>query len=134
MLNVEYFDFQHFDAAAGSIVIAQGEIDLPFSIRRIYYIYGVPPDQTRGAHAHKQLTQIAVCVSGSCKFRLDDGTDTIDVELDTPHQGIVMRPMLWHEMSHFSSDCVLLVFANEYYDAADYIRDYDEFKRAVTIP
>jgi UDP-2-acetamido-3-amino-2,3-dideoxy-glucuronate N-acetyltransferase len=129
---VEHFELQHIDAATGSIVVAQGERDLPFAIKRVYFLHSVPADQTRGLHAHKTLVQLAVCVKGSCRFHLDDGRDSADVVLSSPHHGIVIRPMLWREMSHFSSDCVLLVLASEHYDEADYIRSYEEFKRVIT--
>jgi dTDP-4-dehydrorhamnose 3,5-epimerase-like enzyme len=131
MSLVERFQFQHIDSAAGSIVVAQGERDVPFPIRRIYYLHSVPATQTRGLHAHKRLTQIAVCVRGSCRFRLDNGHETEDVVLSNPHEGIIIRPMLWREMSEFSEDCVLLVLASDHYDEGDYIRSYAEFKNAV---
>jgi hypothetical protein len=131
MSLVERFELQHVDSAAGSIVIAQGEKDVPFPIRRIYFIHGVPATETRGAHAHKQLIQIAVCAKGSCRFRLDNGSETAEVLLDKPHEGIVIRSMVWREMFDFSPDCVLLVLASEHYDEADYIRNYEDFKHAV---
>jgi dTDP-4-dehydrorhamnose 3,5-epimerase-like enzyme len=127
---VERFHFQHIDSATGSIVVAQGERDVPFAIKRIYFLHSVPPAQTRGLHAHKTLTQIAVCVRGSCKIRLDNGRETADVVLSSPHEGILIRPMLWREMSEFSEDCVLLVLASDHYDEADYIRNYEDFKNA----
>lgn len=131
MSLVERFAFQHVDSATGSIVIAQGERDVPFPIRRVYFLHGVPARQARGAHAHKRLTQIAVCAKGRCRFHLDNGRETADVVLSSPHEGIVLRPMLWREMSEFSPDCVLLVLASDYYDESDYIRSYEEFKRDV---
>jgi dTDP-4-dehydrorhamnose 3,5-epimerase-like enzyme len=131
MSLIEPFHLRHVENAGGTIVIAQGELDVPFPIRRVYYLHGIPPGQTRGMHAHKQLTQIAVCVHGSCRFRLDNGRETAEVVLSNPHEGIIIRPMLWREMSEFTADCVLLVLASEHYDEADYIRNYEDFKRAV---
>jgi dTDP-4-dehydrorhamnose 3,5-epimerase-like enzyme len=131
MSLVERFELQHIDGPAGSIVVAQGERDVPFPIRRVYYLHSVPPNQTRGLHAHKSLTQLAVCVRGSCRFRLDDGRETAEVVLSNPHEGIIIRPMLWREMSEFSEDCVLLVLASDHYDESDYIRNYEDFKNAV---
>ena len=127
---VERFAFQHIDSPTGSIVVAHGERDVPFAIRRVYYLHGIPSGQRRGAHAHKTLTQIAVCVAGRCTFRLDDGRDSAEVVLDNPHEGLIIRPKMWRDMYDFSADCVLLVLASEPYDEADYIRDYEEFKRA----
>ncbi len=130
MSLVERFAFQHVASPTGSIVIAHGERDVPFAIRRVYYLYGVPPTQRRGAHAHKKLIQIAVCVHGSCRFRLDNGSETAEVQLTSPHEGIVIRPMIWRDMYDFSEDCVLLVLASEPYDESDYIRNYEEFRHA----
>ena len=103
---------------------------MPFSIRRVYFLHHVPATQKRGGHAHKKLTQIAVCARGSCRFHLDDGIETAEVVLSGPHAGIVIRPMIWHEMSEFSDDCLFLVLASEHYDESDYIRSYDEFTHA----
>jgi hypothetical protein len=131
MSLVERFAFQRIENAGGTIVVAQGERDVPFAIKRIYFLHGVPTDQTRGMHAHKTLIQIAVCVSGRCRFRLDNGVETEEVTLSKPDEGIVIRPMIWREMFEFSKDCVLLVLASEHYDESDYIRSYEAFKDAV---
>ena len=130
MALVERFAFQHIVNPAGSIVVGQGGLDVPFAIKRIYYLYGVPATQRRGAHAHKSLIQIAVCPRGSCRFRLDNGRETAEVTLSSPYEGIVIRPMIWRDMMDFSEDCVLLVLASEHYDESDYIRNYDDFKKA----
>ena len=127
---VERFQFEHHVNPTGSLVVAHGEANVPFPIRRIYFVYGVPPHQVRGRHAHKTLTQVAVCARGSCRFLLDNGAETAEIELSTPNEGIVLRPMVWHEMSEFSEDCVLLVLASDAFDESDYIRNYEEFKRA----
>lgn len=130
MSLVEWFTFQHVDGPEGSLVVAQGELDVPFAIKRVYYLHGVPPHQIRGKHAHKALTQIAVAVAGGCTFRLDDGATTEEVRLDNPHRGIVIRPNMWRDMYDFTEDCVLLVLASERFDESDYIRDYEAFKNA----
>ena len=127
---VERFELQHIDQPTGSIVVAESERNVPFSIRRVYFLHHVPGTQRRGGHAHKKLTQIAVCAQGSCRFRLDDAVETAEVVLSSPHEGILIRPMIWHDMSEFSDDCVFLVLASEHYDESDYIRSYDEFKHA----
>lgn len=128
---IEPYQFQHQVNPEGSIIVAQGELDVPFPIRRMYFLHSVPPGQVRGRHSHKALTQIAVCAQGSCRFRLDNGSESAELLLDRPDQGIIIRPMIWREMFDFSPGCVLLVLASEHYDESDYIRDYDEFKRAV---
>jgi dTDP-4-dehydrorhamnose 3,5-epimerase len=131
MSLIESIDLQHHVHPSGSLVVAQSELGVPFAIRRTYFVYGVPEDQLRGRHAHKTLTQLALCARGRCRFRLDDGHETAELLLDRPNLGIILRPMVWHEMFDFSDDCVLLVLASAHYDEGDYIRDYNEFKRAV---
>jgi UDP-2-acetamido-3-amino-2,3-dideoxy-glucuronate N-acetyltransferase len=128
---VERFQFQHLLNPEGSIVVAHSERDVPFAIQRIYYLYGVPSGQTRGFHAHKTLMQIAVCVRGSCRFRLDNGAESDEIVLSKPSEGIVIRPMMWREMSEFTDDCVLLVLASAPYDESDYIRNYQDFRNVV---
>jgi hypothetical protein len=130
MSLIERFSFQHLVNPAGSIVVGQAGIDVPFEIKRIYFLHDVPTGQSRGAHAHKKLIQVAVCAHGSCRFRLDNGVETAEVLLSKPDEGIVIRPMIWRDMYDFSSDCILLVLASEHYDESDYIRDYKEFQNA----
>jgi len=128
---IERIHFKHADHVGGSLVVAEGEQTVPFAIRRTYFLHSVPPNHTRGLHAHKALTQVAVCARGSCLFRLDDGFETAELRLDSPNDGVLIRPMVWHEMSEFTSDCVFLVLASDHYDESDYIRSYEDFKRAV---
>ena len=103
--------------------------DLPFEIARAYYVYGVGSQVRRGFHAHRTLMQFAVAVSGRCEILLDDGEIRTTVSLNDPASGLLLPHMVWHEMADFSPDCVLLVLAAAPYDEADYIRDYDEFRR-----
>ena len=110
--------------------------DVPFDIRRVYYIFGTQAAIVRGKHAHHTLQQLMVCLAGRCTVLLDDGKRREEVLLaapltpthNAPQQGLFIDPMVWHEMYEFSSDCVLLVLADGGYDLADYIRDYDAFK------
>lgn len=111
----------------GSLSFLEGEKDIPFPIRRVYYIYQVKEGERRGFHAHKKLQQVLLCVHGSCKILLDDGTERRSVELNDPNVGLFIGPSTWREMYDFTSDAVLLVLASEYYDEADYIRNYDDF-------
>ena len=113
--------------ARGSLVAIEGMSDIPFAIARVYYVYATVTGVTRGLHAHRALHQLAVAVSGSCTMLLDDGAQRMTVRLDDPAVGLTLPPMVWHEMSDFSADCVLMVLADAAYDEADYIRDYGEF-------
>lgn len=115
----------------GSLVAVEGETDVPFAIARAYYIYGTPADVRRGFHAHRTLRQFAIALSGQCAILLDDGTTQVEVRLDHPAAGLLIEPMVWHEMADFSPDCVLLVLADQHFDEADYIRDARTFRALV---
>lgn len=111
----------------GRLVAIEGLSEVPFAIARVYYVYATTPGVVRGLHAHRALNQLAVAVAGSCTMLLDDGATRTSVRLDDPAVGLTLAPMVWHEMSDFSDDCVLMVLADAAYDEADYIRDYAEF-------
>ena len=113
--------------ARGSLVAIENHYDIPFAIARVYYVYATVTGVTRGLHAHRALHQLAVAVAGSCTMLLDDGARRMTVRLDDPAVGLTLPPMVWHEMSDFSADCVLMVLADAAYDETDYIRDYGEF-------
>ena len=111
----------------GRLVAIEQMSDVPFTIARVYYVYATVTGVTRGLHAHRALHQLAVAVAGSCTMLLDDGARRMTVRLDDPAAGLTLPPMVWHEMSDFSADCVLMVLADAAYDETDYIRDYGEF-------
>ena len=111
----------------GSLIALEGKVDLPFEVRRVYYIFDTQSDVVRGRHAHHALNQLLVAVRGGCTIHLDDGCRRDDVRLDRPEQGLLLGTMVWREMSEFTPDCVLLVLADAPYDEGDYIRDYDRF-------
>ena len=98
-----------------------------FEIKRVYYLYDTKKGIARGFHAHKNLTQVVVAVRGSCRFVLDNGQEKTSVQLDNPTQGLLIESGIWREMYDFSEDCVLMVLASQLYDESDYIRDYEEF-------
>lgn len=112
----------------GHLIALEALRNVPFAIRRAYLIYGTKAGVARGFHAHRRLNQLAVCVVGSCRMLLDDGRERREVVLGRPDLGLIIGPMVWHEMHDFSPDCVLLVLADDYYDEADYIRSIDEFR------
>lgn len=101
--------------------------EIPFDVKRLYYIYGVGEDETRGKHSHKKLHQILLCTHGSVDIRLENFFGTETYTLNDPSVGLYVGPDNWREMSNFKDDAVLLVLASEKYDPEDYIRDYDEF-------
>jgi len=123
----EFIQIAQRGDARGSLSVLESERSFPFPIKRVYYIYGTQPGVERGFHAHKALNQLAVAVCGSCDMELDDGAKTATLHMDSPSKGVLIGPGIWREMKNFTPDCVLLVFADAYYDESDYIRDYHEF-------
>ncbi len=117
-------------APEGNLTFVEESNHVPFPVRRVYYLYDVPGGATRGAHAHKALWQLMVSMSGSFDVELDDGTDSRTVHLNRPSQGLIICPMIWRQLSNFSSGSVCMVLASELYSAEDYIRDYAEFRQA----
>ena len=115
----------------GSLVPLEENINVPFDIKRVYYIFGTKEGVVRGKHAHKDLKQLIICVSGKCKILLDDGYTKEIIELNDPTKGLYIEDLVWREMYDFSPDCVLMVLANKYYDEEDYIRDYNKFLKLV---
>jgi len=111
----------------GSLVSLESMKNIPFEIKRVYYIFGNKQNIRRGFHAHKNLQQVLIAVSGSCKILLDDGTNKQEVLLDSPSKGLLIKNCVWREMFDFSADCVLLVLASDHYNENDYIRDYKKF-------
>ena len=116
----------------GSLIAIEAEKSVPFPVRRVYYIFGTKTGVERGFHAHKALNQVAVAVTGSCEMVLDDGESETEVLLDSAEKGVLIGPGMWRVMRNFTSDCVLLVLADQHYDEADYIRNYDEFKERIS--
>ncbi|MDF0729873.1 FdtA/QdtA family cupin domain-containing protein [Pseudomonas entomophila] len=127
MSLVKWIDFQVLGDARGSLVALERERNVPFEIRRVYFIYNTAEGVSRGYHAHRKLRQVAVCVAGSCTMVLDDGHKREEVVMDSPERGLLIEDLVWREMHHFSDNCVLMVLASEYYDEADYVRDYQKF-------
>lgn len=115
----------------GNLTFIEGGRHIPFDIKRVYYLYDVPGGETRGGHAHKQLQQLVVAMTGSFDVLLDDGYNKKRIHLNRSYQGIIISRMIWRELDNFSSGSVCMVLASEYYDEFDYYRDYEEFLREV---
>ncbi|ENW28664.1 sugar 3,4-ketoisomerase [Acinetobacter lwoffii] len=124
---IEWIELPNLGDHRGSLVVAETNRNIPFSIQRLYYIFGAQPDVPRGFHAHKELQQIAFCIQGSCKILMNNGKEKQEVLIGQPNKGLFIPPMVWHEMHGFSEDCILLVLASDHYDESDYIRNYDQF-------
>ena len=111
----------------GSLIAFEENHNVPFDIKRVYYIFDTKEGVERGFHAHINLKQIAIAVKGSCTFILDNGKTREEIKLDNQNQGLLIEGFIWREMKDFSPDCILVVLASEYYNESDYIRDYDKF-------
>lgn len=130
-MKYEIIELQIKGDDRGSLIAIEQNKDINFDIKRVYYIYGTKKGVRRGFHAHKQLTQLLVAVSGSCKVLLDNGKEKKEIFLDDPTKGLVINSLVWREMFDFSDGCVLMVIADQMYDESDYIRDYSEFLNEV---
>ncbi len=131
MANYKLVDLKIMGDERGSLIALEGNKNVPFEIKRVYYIFGTKEGVVRGRHAHRTLKQLVVAVKGSCDFVLDDGKKRVYIRLDNPAVGLYVEDMIWREMENFSEDCVLMVLANEYYNGSDYVKDYDEFLEEV---
>ena len=116
----------------GQLVALEENRNIPFDLKRVFYIFGTQEGVSRGNHSHYKTKQFLVAVSGSCKVTLDDGYNKETFNLNKPNLGLFQDALIWGTMHDFSSDCVLMVLANEYYDASDYITDYDKFLEVIS--
>ncbi|MGY0616927.1 sugar 3,4-ketoisomerase [Vibrio sp. FJH11] len=130
-MDIKFIQFQSHGDERGSLVALEDNKNIPFSIKRVYYLFNTKENVRRGFHAHKELKQLAIVLKGSCRFLLDDGKEKINILLDSPEQGLYIESFVWREMYDFSEDCVLMVLADSLYDESDYIRDYEAFKKMV---
>lgn len=126
-MQIVKYQFQQHGDERGQLVALEELKDIPFEIKRIYYMYDTGEDVRRGYHAHRNLEQVLICIHGSCKILLDNGKERKKVFLDKPYEGLYVSSNMWREMYDFSSDAVLLVLASDYYREEDYIRDYQQF-------
>ena len=128
IIKLQFFN----DFPDGNLVIGEAKKNVPFEIKRVYFINNLfNPKAIRGKHAHKRLKQIIFCLNGSFTLSLDDGTNKQKLIMNNPYYGVRLGPKLWHTMTKFSSDCVILVIANDYFKESDYIRNYDKFLKYI---
>ena len=126
-MQVIKYAFQQHGDERGMLVALEELKDIPFKIKRVYFMYGTKQNIHRGFNAHKKLEQILICIHGSCKVKLDNGKEKKVVSLEKPYEGLYISSNIWHEMYDFSIDAVLLVLASDFYYEEDYIRNYEEF-------
>ncbi|MGJ5642323.1 WxcM-like domain-containing protein [Formosa sp. S-31] len=126
LTDLELIEIPKIKDSRGNLAVIEKEC-IPFEIKRVYYLYDVPSDAFRGGHAHKELFQFLIPLSGSFEVRLKDGEEERLVSLNKPDKGLLITPGIWREIENFSSGSVCLVLASDVYDEADYIRNFDEF-------
>ena len=124
--DCKVIDIRRYTDTRGYLSVVEGGLDIPFEIKRIYYLYLVP-EAARGAHAHKSLQQLLIATSGSVEVIMNDGVNKKSFRLDKPWKGLLIPAGLWRDLENFSGGAVLMCLASEKYEAADYIRDYDDF-------
>lgn len=130
--EVKLLQFQENGDERGRLVVVEGGLDIPFEIKRVFYIYGSDSEVVRGKHANRRSEFVLINVAGSSKVRvIDPSGNELVISLNRPHTGIYLPAMVWKDMYDFSSDSVLLVLASEHYDPDEYIRDFDEFQRVI---
>lgn len=124
---VDFIDFRIMGDDRGSLISLEGDKNIPFDIKRVYYIFETTKGTVRGFHANKNSNKVMICTSGSCKFLLDDGRNKSVVTLDNPAKGMYISGLIWREIFDFTPDCVLMVLADTVYDEKEYLRDYNQF-------
>jgi hypothetical protein len=132
--NCQLITFPKIVDTRGNLSFVESGRQAPFQIARVYWLYDVPSGAERGGHSHKALEQILVCLAGSFDVTLDDGFKRSRIQLNRPHSGLYICPMIWRTLDNFSSGSVCMVLASEFYSEADYYRNYDDFVRAVRSP
>ncbi len=130
-MQIKLIPLQTHGDDRGALIALEQDKNIPFPIKRVYYIFNTKEGVIRGFHAHKELKQVAIAVKGSCRFLLDDGNKKVSILLDNAAQGLLIESCIWREMSDFSEDCVLMVLADNFYNENDYIRDYEEFLKTI---
>ena len=129
--HFKVFEFNEMGDERGNLVVIEGNEDVPFEIKRIFYMYGTDGTWIRGQHANRKSDFVLVNVAGTSRVKIDDGFSTAVIELNKPRMGIYIPKMIWKEMYDFSRDSVMLVLSSQHYDADEYIRNYDDYLRAI---
>lgn len=130
-MQPKFIDFQEHGDWRGQLVALEENKNIPFAVKRVYFMYDTKEGVVRGKHAHRELYQILFCVAGACTVSLDNGKEKTEVRLEQPYRGLLIGPGIWREMYNFTPGAVLMVLASEYYDEGDYIRDYGVFLESI---
>lgn len=130
-MDIKTYSFQEHGDERGQLIALEEAKEIPFDIKRVYYMYDTKEGVRRGHHSHRTLEQILICIHGSCRVLLDNGVEREEILLNKPYEGIYVGPDMWREMYDFSPDAVLLVLASQIYNENDYIRDYEQFIQSI---
>lgn len=125
--DCKLIDLRKITDPRGNLTVIEENQDIPFDIKRVYYLYDVPGGESRGAHAHRALYQLLIAANGSFSVTLDDGKEKVTYNLKRPYYGLLIVPGIWRDLDDFSSGSVCLCLASEHYESEDYIRDYNDF-------
>ena len=129
--QIRLLEWKDLGDERGHLVVVEGNMDIPFEIKRIFYIYGSDDTVVRGQHANRLSEFVMINVSGTSKVKVDNGEESRVIELNRPRMGLYLKNNIWKDMYDFSADSILLVLASEHYDESEYIRDYQEFLRFI---
>ncbi|MGL4866435.1 MAG: sugar 3,4-ketoisomerase [Cetobacterium sp.] len=132
MKKYKLLSFPQLGDDRGHLVVVEGMKNIPFEIKRMFYIYGTKEDVVRGQHANRKSEFVLINLAGSCKIKVDDGRNEEIIVLDKAHEGIYLDKMVWKDMYDFSENSILLVLSNQSYDSEEYVRDYAKFKKEIT--
>lgn len=130
-INCKLINLKYFDDKNSTLIAIEKQVNCPFEVKRIFYIFDIPKNTIRGEHANLNSEFFFIALKGECKIKIDNGKEQKNFILNNPKQGLYMDKMLWKQMYDFSKDCILLVLSNTLYDTNEYIRDYNEFLKAV---
>ena len=129
--QIRLLEWKDLGDERGNLVVVEGNMDIPFEIKRIFYIYGSDDAVVRGQHANRLSEFVMINVSGTSKVKVDNGEESRVIELNRPRMGLYLKNNIWKDMYDFSADSILLVLASEHYDESEYIRDYQEYLRFI---
>lgn len=127
-MNAELLTLPRYTDPRGNLSVVENMINVPFDIKRVYFTYDVPAGESRADHAHKDLTEVIIAVSGSFTVQLDDGLEMQRYLMNKPYEALMIRPGIWRQLFDFSSGAVCLVLCSDFFNESDYIRDYEDFK------
>ncbi len=131
--NVKFFNLKTIVEEDGNLVPIESNIDVPFSIKRVFYVYGVKDQKNRGEHSHRKTEQIIICLNGKLEVLCDDGVNKKKYLLESPQQALYIPSMIWDEQNYLTNDTVMLVLCNNHYNINDYVDSYDDFLKTKNI-